>query len=148
MKSNITLELSKDAVLLGANDRNLYPILPNTIKSQNSDEELYLATWEGEAAECFASLITGINIENVNIIGEGTIDGNANFETWWKEHKIKKGAWRPRTVFLNQCKNILIEGLTIKNSPAWTIHPFQSENLKFINLTIVQSLFNLSVSFF
>ncbi|EIV99558.1 glycoside hydrolase family 28 protein [Thermoanaerobacter siderophilus] len=136
LKSNITLELSKDAVLLGANDRNLYPILPNTIKSQNSDEELYLATWEGEAAECFASLITGINIENVNIIGEGTIDGNANFETWWKEHKIKKGAWRPRTVFLNQCKNILIEGVTIKNSPAWTIHPFQSENLKFINLTI------------
>ncbi|SHE71451.1 Polygalacturonase [Thermoanaerobacter uzonensis DSM 18761] len=136
LKSNITLELSRGAVLLGVKDRALYPILPAVLKSSDSKNKFYLGTWEGDAAECYASLITGINVENVNIIGEGTIDGNADFETWWKDPKVKRGAWRPRTIFLNNCRNILVEGITIKNSPAWTIHPFQSENLKFINLTI------------
>ncbi|MFV9568868.1 glycoside hydrolase family 28 protein [Thermoanaerobacter mathranii] len=136
LKSNITLELGENAVLLGVKDRELYPVFPSTLKSFVSEDEFYLGTWEGEATDCFASLINGINVENVSIIGKGIIDGNADFGNWWKEPKIKKGAWRPRTIFLNNSKNILIEGITIRNSPAWTIHPLLSENLKFINLTI------------
>ncbi|MFU0782656.1 MAG: Polygalacturonase [Thermoanaerobacterium thermosaccharolyticum] len=135
LKSNITLELGKGAVLLGAKEREMYPILPGEIDCKKI-EDSYLGSWEGEAKEIFASLITGIGVENVNIIGEGTIDGNSSFDTWWHEAKVKRIAWRPRTIFLNKCKNVLIEGITIKNSPSWTIHPLLSQNLKFINLNI------------
>ncbi|SKA73691.1 Polygalacturonase [Clostridium sp. USBA 49] len=136
LKSNITLEFDKDAILLGLDKREKYPILPGLLKSNLDDKDYYIASWEGEAADSFASLITGINVDNVNIIGEGTIDGNANFNTWWYKAKTKKIAWRPRTLFLNGCKNILVEGITIKNSPSWTIHPLMCEGLKFINLNI------------
>src|SRR5699024_10394172 len=50
--------------------------------------------------------------------------------------KTKKAAWRPRTVFLINCDNVLIQGLSIKNSPSWTVHPYFSKNLKFIDLKI------------
>jgi polygalacturonase len=134
LKSNITIELKKGAVLLGLKERESYPILKGTIKC--SEKDFYLGSWEGNEADCFASLITGICVENVNIIGEGALDGNADFDTWWFKPKEKRIAWRPRTVFLNSCKNVLMEGITIKNSPSWTIHPLMCETLNFINLNI------------
>lgn len=135
LKSNITIELEEGAVLLGAQDRNKYPILPRMIKG-SSKEECFLGSWEGDPADCFASLITGINVENVKIIGNGIIDGNASIDNWWFNAKKKRIAWRPRTIFLVGCKNILVESVTVKNSPSWTIHPLMSEELKFINLNI------------
>ena len=51
--------------------------------------------------------------------------------------KKRQTAWRPRSIFLNQCKNIVFEGIKIQNSPSWTVHPFYSDNLKFLNLEIV-----------
>jgi polygalacturonase len=135
LKSNITIELEEGAVLLGVQDREKYPILPGTLRGA-SKEEYFLGSWEGDPVDCFASLITGINVENVNIIGDGVIDGNANFDNWWFEAKTKRIAWRPRTIFLIGCKNILVESITVKNSPSWTIHPLMCEDLKFINLHI------------
>lgn len=134
LKSNITIELKKGAVLLGLKERKYYPILKGSINGTKKD--FYLGSWEGNEADSFASLITGINIENVNIIGSGTLDGNSDYNTWWFKAKEKRIAWRPKTVFLNSCKNILMEGITVKNSPSWTIHPLMCEDLKFINLNI------------
>ena len=36
---------------------------------------------------------------------------------------------RPNFIQPYKCKNILIEGITIKNSPMWVIHPVLSENI-------------------
>lgn len=135
LKSDITIELGKEAEILGDIDRENFAILPGLIENEK-DEEYYLGTWEGNPLDSFSSIITGINVENVKIIGRGTINGQASKDNWWKNAKIKRGAWRPRTIFLNSCKNILLEGITIKNSPSWTVHPFFSEELKFINLKI------------
>ncbi|WP_234124400.1 glycoside hydrolase family 28 protein [Clostridium hydrogenum] len=134
LKSDITIELKKGATLLGLKERENYPILKGTITG--TEKDFYLGSWEGNEADCFASLITGIAVHNVNIIGSGTIDGNADYDTWWFKAKEKRIAWRPRTIFLNSCKNILMEGITIKNSPSWTIHPLMCEELKFIKLDI------------
>ncbi|URZ18169.1 glycoside hydrolase family 28 protein [Clostridium felsineum] len=134
LKSHITLELEKGAVLLGLKERESYPILKANIPMGNND--FYLGSWEGNEADSFASIITAIGAENVNIIGEGTIDGNADFDTWWFKAKEKRVAWRPRTLFINACKNVLVEGVTVKNSPSWTIHPLMSNHLSFINLSI------------
>lgn len=76
----------------------MYPVLPGLIKSNRRGKDYYLGSWEGEAADSFASIVTGINVKNVNIIGEGMIDGNSDFDTWWHEAKIKKIAWRPKTI--------------------------------------------------
>ncbi len=136
LKSDITLELDEHAVLLGHTDRLLYPILPGYTMTSDEKDEYYLGTWEGNPLDSFASLITGINVENVAIIGRGTLNGNGREGDWWQEPKRRRGAWRPRTLFLNQCNHIMVHGITVKNSPSWTVHPYFSSHLEFVDMHI------------
>lgn len=137
LKSDIKIELAKGAVLSAITDRSQFPILPGRIESYDEEGEYNLGTWEGNPLDCFSGIITGINICNVTITGQGTIDGCASTENWWNEPKLRKIAWRPRLIFLNHCDNITIQGITVKNSPAWNIHPYFSDNLRFIDLRIL-----------
>ncbi len=43
---------------------------------------------------------------------------------------------RPVMVSLISCKNVLLDGPTFQNSPAWNIHPLMCENLIVRNLTV------------
>lgn len=43
---------------------------------------------------------------------------------------------RPNLLVLTNCKNILLEGVTFQNSPAWCLHPLMSEHLTVRNLTV------------
>lgn len=43
---------------------------------------------------------------------------------------------RPNMIRIFQCKNILIEGVTFENSPAWTTHINASEHITIKNLTV------------
>lgn len=136
LKSDLTLELAKGAVLSAFTDRTKFPVFPGTIDSYDESTEYNLGTWEGNPLDMFSGIITGINVENVVITGEGTIDGCADFDNWWFEPKIRKIAWRPRLVFISRCKNVMLQGITVQNSPSWTLHPYFSENLKFIDVKI------------
>ena len=136
LKSNLTLELGKGAVLSAFTDRTKFPIFPGIIDSYDEKEEYNLGSWEGNPLDMFSGIITGINVENVVITGEGVIDGCADFDNWWFEPKIRKIAWRPRLVFISHCKNVTLQGITVQNSPSWTLHPYFSENLKFVDVKI------------
>ncbi len=134
LKSNITININRKAKLSGLKEREKYPILPGSIN--RLDKTFYLGSWEGEPADCFASIFTGVSVSNVNITGEGTINGNSDEETWWKDAKRKRISWRPRTIFLTDCSNINIVGISIENSPSWTVHPVFSSNLGFFDMKI------------
>ena len=136
LKSNISLWIDEGASLLGDPDRSHYGILPGMTRCTDEQEEFNLGTWEGNPLDCFASLITGIDAENVDIYGQGALDGNAQNGDWWENCKVRRVAWRPYTVYLCRCKNIRMQGITIKNSPSWTLHPYYSDHLRFLNLTI------------
>ncbi|MFN3381992.1 MAG: glycosyl hydrolase family 28 protein, partial [Runella zeae] len=43
---------------------------------------------------------------------------------------------RPNMVSLTRCKNVLIEGVTFQNSPAWTLHPLLCEQLSVRNVNV------------
>lgn len=136
LKSNIRIEIAKDAVLLASTQRHAYPQFPALIESYDEKEEYNLGTWEGNPLPMFAGIITGVHVQNVLIYGEGLINGNASKENWWKEPKVMKGAFRPRMFFINHCERITLQGIRFCNSPSWTLHPYFSNKLKFYNLTI------------
>lgn len=136
LKSHVNLWIDKEATLLGIPDRKEYPILPGMVLGTDEKTEYNFGTWEGNPLDSFASLLTAINAEDIDIFGEGVIDGNAPAGDWWVNQWEKRGAWRPNTIFLSGCKNVRLQGLRIQNSPSWTIHPYYSENLKFLNLDI------------
>lgn len=137
LKSNLTLELDKDAILLALPEKEKIPVLPGRIETYDESDEFLPGSWEGSPIDTFASLLTGMYVENVVICGQGIIDGCADFDNWWNVEKRKGDPARPRMLFLNHCKNVVMQGLTIRNSPAWNLHPFYSENIRFLDLQIL-----------
>ena len=130
--SNTYLYFEKDACLIGSDKREDYPI----IRAYNEDKSAVNASWEGEPNDAFMSLITSFDSENIMIVGEGTLNGNADKADWWVNPLVKRGAWRGNNVFVNRCKNVSFVGLNIINSPSWNLHPFYSDDLDFIDLTL------------
>ena len=84
----------------------------------------------------FSGIICGIGAEDVVIYGQGKINGNASKENWWKDPKVMNIAFRPRLFFISGCKNVTLQGVTFCNSPSWTLHPYFSNDLKFIGVTV------------
>ncbi len=139
LKDDLRIELAKGAVLSAETERTKFPVFPGMIQSFDEDGEYNLGTWEGNPLPMFSGIITGVNSKNVLIYGEGEINGNANDEVgnWWYNAKQMRIAFRPRMIFLNRCENIVVEGITVKNSPSWNIHPYFSKRLRFLNLSIL-----------
>ncbi len=136
LKSKMTLWLEEGAVLLGETDRSRYPVLPGMTRTTDENGEYNIGTWEGNPLDNFASLVTGIGVHDVDIIGRGAIDGNAQNGDWWDNVRVKNIAWRPNLIFFNRCDHMRMQGVTVRNSPSWTIHPYYSEELGFYNLAI------------
>lgn len=138
LKSNIEFEICKNANLIADTNKTHYPFFPDMVEDYNNNDFEYLGSWEGNPYKAYCSIINAINVENVKIFGEGTINGQASFENWWKDPKHKENhIARPRLFFANHTNNILIEGLKFTNSPSWTIHPLNSKNVKIINTKIL-----------
>lgn len=135
LRSGVLLYLERGARLLGAADRALYPILPGMIQNEDGTETSY-GTWEGNPLDCFASLLTAVDTDDMAVAGEGTVDGNAAAADWWQDPKRRRGAWRPRTIFLNRCRRAVLLGITVCNSPAWTIHPYYCDGVDVIDVTV------------
>lgn len=136
LKSNINIELALGARIIADNERLSHPIFPGMIESYDEKSEYNLGSWEGNPLSMFAGIITGIDVENVTFYGEGIIFGNASHDDWWHNEKVKNVAWRPRLTFLKNCNNVKFIGVLFKNSPSWTIHPYFSQNLDFLDIKI------------
>jgi len=137
LKDDLTLELAKGAVLSAFTEREKFPILPGMIENYNETEFYNLGSWEGNPLDTFSAIVCGINCSNVTITGEGVIDGCTTHDNWWKNCKIRNIAWRPRLFFINHCENVTMQGITVQNSPSWTIHPYFSNHLKFVDVKIL-----------
>jgi len=136
LNSYMTFWIDDDAVILGDTDREHYPIMPGMTATSDGKDEYNLSSWEGNPETSFASLITAVNAEHLDIVGNGTIDGNGDKSDWWIDHKTMRIAWRPNTIFLNHCKNVRLQSVTVRNSPCWTIHPYYTDDIKVYNLNI------------
>ncbi len=58
-----------------------------------------------------------------------------SFDTF-EEYAAIKDFLRPVMVSLINCKNVLLDGPTFQNSPAWNIHPLLCEDVTIRNLTV------------
>lgn len=136
LKSDMTLYLEKGAVIKGDIERTNYAVLPGLVSNKKTGYEINLGTWEGDEVASFASLISGLYVENVTICGEGEINGNATNGDWYQNHRVKRIAYRPFNLFFNRSNNIICHGITSCNSPSWNVHPYFSKNLSFIDMKI------------
>jgi polygalacturonase len=124
LKTSITLQLDKGVTLLGSADHGDYPA-----KTEFREPGLQ-------------SLVSATNASNVTITGEGVIDGSG--ETWWQMARAVKDAGvmgsdhpRPRLVVFDHCKHVVVEGVTIQNSPMWQLVPYYSDDVIIRNIRIL-----------
>ena len=134
LKSDITLEIKKGGELVGDVVEEHYPYVPAKIEHDDGTEEI-LATWEGNPYPCHQSFLSAYKQSGIKIVGEGTINGNADKSTWWATPKGRAVA-RPRLVTLNKCEDVVMHGVACKNSAAWNLHPYFSKNLGFYDLRV------------
>ncbi len=80
LKSNIDLHLEKGAIILFSPNVDLYPLVETV--------------FEGLDTRRCQSPISGNNLENVSITGEGAIDGNGQFWRPLKKSKVTDSQWK------------------------------------------------------
>lgn len=136
LKSHMTLWLDEGAVILGDPDRMHYPLMPGLTPTTDQKDEYNLATWEGNPETAFASLISAVNADHIDIVGKGSINGNGDQGDWWQDPKKMRIAWRPNTMFLNHCNYVRLQSIRVENSPSWTVHPYYTDHIGVYNITI------------
>ncbi len=151
LKSNITIFIDAGAELNFSDDFNDYLPMVET-------------RYEGVDVMSFSPLFYAYKEENISITGRGKINGHG--KKWWdyvegfkdnqprnswqkmfdslnrtmlmpdEARQMKRGFLRPPFIQPMYCKNVLIEGITITNSPFWTVNPEFCENVTVQGVTI------------
>ena len=149
LKSNLTLHLEDNATV---------------IFSDNPDDYLpvVFTRWEGVECYNYSPLIYAKGCHDIAITGKGTLIGSG--EAWWNwkqlqqatanelvsaeynhipvEKRIygtREAALRPQFLQLIDCKEVLLQNLTIKDGPQWTIHPVYCENVVIQGVSVLTS---------
>ncbi len=150
LKSNITVFIDAGAELHFSDDFDDY--LP-----------MVQSRYEGVDVMSFSPLFYAYKAENISIIGRGKINGHG--QKWWAyvlDHtprprtkyqlmfdslnknillpddprQMQNAFLRPPFIQPLYCKNVLVEGITITNSPFWTVTPEFCENVTITGVTI------------
>ena len=136
LRSHTTVELRRGAVLLGSPDRAHYPILPGETTDPVTGESRIFGTFEGLVQPMYQSLLSAQSVEDIHVVGEGILDGNAQNSDFWTDFRSFP-ATRPRLVSLLHCKNVCFHGITAQNSPSWNFHPFHCQGVGFYGITVL-----------
>ncbi len=142
LKSGVELRLERGAVLEFSDDFEAYPPVEQRIEG--------IELWGP------SPLIYARGATDIAITGEGVIDGNG--ERWWADFQERyptrsegprterhrryaemnegrtrrNDVWyaaRPTLVGIYESTDVLIEGVTLKDSPFWTLHPVYCEGV-------------------
>jgi len=152
LKSNVDLHLVEGAILHFSDRFEDYYIKNN----------LVLVMRGGVEALSYSPLIYARNCQNIAVTGRGTLNGNGR--AWWDEVKpherggvlqtlfdlsakgvpvTERSFPRPsyglRPAFIQpiDCENVLLEGFTLRDGPAWNLNPVRCENLTIRGITLI-----------
>ena len=74
----------------------------------------------------YVPLLYGLGVAGAGVAGSGTIDGRGQW--WWKPpSKLPHG--RPFLLACEGCKRFSLGAVTLTNSPSWTVHVWDSEDV-------------------
>ena len=140
LKSNVNLHVVAGATINFSTDPADYEPLVHT-------------RFEGTEVMNYSPLIYAFEQENIGITGGGTFHGRASRDNWWTWSKNARPqinlarqqgedgvpvaeriagnhtGLRPVFVQPYRCRNVLIEGVTFRDSPMWFINPVLCENV-------------------
>jgi polygalacturonase len=134
LKSNMEFHLAEGVELLGAETDEAFPVRPTRAAGVEMD-------WP-------AAMLCVFEASNVKITGPGKI--NARGKRWWDkftaarpEYEKKKLRWavdydigRPYLLQIFKSNNVTVDGVTLIESPFWSVHVCYSEHVTVQNVTV------------
>jgi polygalacturonase len=134
LKSGVSLQIGKDAVIRGIQSLSAYPEMWTRVAGTEM-------TWP-------SALINVYEQSDVRIYGEGVIDGDGKM--WWDEFWAmfptyqKMGLrWavdfdckRPRLIQIYKSSHVTLEGVRLERSAFWTVHICYSRDVKVEEVTV------------
>ena len=119
--SNTTLYLNAGAELYYLDDKENY--------------EIVQGEFEGIASDVYMPCIFADCAHHVAVKGDGLINGNGL--AWWNAGRTGTLALpRPYLIGFQYCEHVRIEGVTLLNAPAWTVHPLYCRDVEVIGVSI------------
>lgn len=139
LESNVNLHVSTDAeIVFGNNPEDYLPMV--------------LVRWEGTECYNYSPLIYARGKTNIALTGKGILNGQAQgaWAMWKKKQDPDKALLRqmgndgvpveqrnfgpdhflrPSMIQFFDCRNVLVEDVTIKDSPFWVVHPTYCTNV-------------------
>lgn len=127
LTSSLRIHLERGAILLGSDRLEDYP---ETIPQLRSYTDNYT----------IRSVIYAEGQNNIAITGEGIIDGQGSkFPVVRHPYNL-----RPYMIRMIECTNILIEDITLLNSPMWVQHYLACDHLTIQDITVASRRSNLN----
>lgn len=121
LRSGVDFIIEAGALLLASENRADYPLVQSR--------------WEGRSRLVHAPLVSGRGLRGISLRGRGGIDGRGF--SWWRALAAGELEYpRPRLIAFEDCEDILIEGLSLANSPSWTVNPVRCRRVSIRNLRI------------
>ncbi len=146
LKSKVNLHLAEEATV--------------SFSVEPADYPNVFTRFEGTEVMNHSPLIYAFEQEDIAITGQGTFHGRATKDDWWGYSRDARGAinrlrqmaadgvaveervfgeghgLRPVFVQPYRCRNILIEGVTFRDSPMWFINPVLCRNVTVRKVTV------------
>ncbi len=123
MRSHVMLHLEKGAVVKGSDSIEDYPVDSGYTEQGTNGEHM-----------SFSRLIFFHTIEHAGISGEGTIDGQGKL--------IRSKGRSANLIRIQNCKDITIEDVELRDSAAWSTHILYSDHIQLKHVLIVNNLSN------
>ena len=129
LKPGVELNLAENAVLLGSTNIEDYP--------------KRLTRIEGHFEPWRMALVNAQEMEHVRIRGKGVLDGNGitYWARFWQRRRENPKCTnleveRPRLMFIDRCKDVRIEGISLRYSGFWNLHLYRCSDVLIEGLTI------------
>lgn len=124
LRSELTLELQDGAELHFIPDYEAYAETPVAIVAEESDR----------------AMMTAVGAQNIRLVGKGRIfcEGSTAYIQGEDAEMgtLVANRHRPRILVLDSCSDIVIDGLQIHDSPMWTMHFADCENITVRNVDV------------
>jgi polygalacturonase len=119
LKTNTTLRLEKDAIILGTPDFADYPVTQ--------------VRWEGKWIQGHVGLIYAVDSNHIGVAGPGKIVGNPALGG---RPTLQNPLRHPALIEPIGCNDIRFEDFSTDYRLMWSLHPTYCENISIKNLTI------------
>ena len=122
LKPGVNLHLETNSVLLGSTNIADYPAMQTRI--------------EGHTQIWRPALLNVGHCDHLRITGTGTIQGGGKpfWDAFWNRYKADKTTKnldvdRPRNIFIEDSKDVLISGISLRDSGFWNLHLYRCQDL-------------------